>query len=80
MKRRQTLPFLIVVVDEDKGVFTLEGPMYDDTALSAAVCRARTEGRTVRCFSTRSDRNYAIAWHERRGLKFVASIPLPFEL
>jgi hypothetical protein len=77
MKRRAIRPFLIVVIDEDQRLFSIEGPMTDDTSLNAAICRARDEGRAVRCFTTQSDRNDAIAYQERQGLKFAESIPLP---
>jgi hypothetical protein len=45
--------FYLLVIDEDKREFTVEGPMQDDTAWNAGVCRAQQEGRHVRCFSMR---------------------------
>jgi hypothetical protein len=72
MRRRPT-PFHLVIVDEDKSAFAVEGPMTDDTLWNDAVCRAQQEGRAVRCFSTTSDRTLAVAYQERRGLALVDS-------
>ena len=44
MKRRKIVPFFLIVADRDKRVFTVEGPMLDDTAWSEAVGRAQKEG------------------------------------
>src|SRR5919106_111661 len=58
-------PFLLAVVDEDKGVFTIEGPMIDDTPWNHAVCCAQNAGRHVRCFTTRPNRTEARAKLQR---------------
>jgi hypothetical protein len=42
-------PFVLVVVDRDKGVFTVEGPMTDDTSWNAAVVKAQDAGRDINC-------------------------------
>ena len=72
MRRRPT-PFHLVIVDEDKAEFAVEGPMTDDTLWNDAVCEAQQQGRAVRCFSTTSDRAHAVAYQEHRGLALVES-------
>jgi len=59
MKRRKIVPFFLIVADRDKRVFTVEGPMLDDTAWSEAVGRAQKEGRRVSCCGAGSDRSRA---------------------
>ena len=71
--------FLLVVVDEDRREFAVEGPMSDDTGWNRRVCAAQDTGRQVRCFTAGSlDREAAsrevtahFPWRE------VESIPLP---
>lgn len=41
----------MVVVDEDRKVFNILGPMTDDTDLNHKVCICQESGRSVRCFS-----------------------------
>lgn len=56
-------PFFLVVVDQDRDEFTVEGPMTDDTAWTSAVYDAQQSGRNVRCSSGPPDqtRDEAIA-------------------
>jgi hypothetical protein len=42
-------PFLLVVTDRDRGVFTIEGPMSDDTQWNSAVVAAQEAGRQINC-------------------------------
>jgi propanediol dehydratase large subunit len=44
-------PFLLVVADHNKKVFSIEGPMTDDRPWNHAVVAAQHTGRTVRCFT-----------------------------
>ena len=71
--------FFLAVIDEDNRIFTIEGPMTDDTRWNDAVCRAQSAGRSVRCFTAESDPKQSIADLERRGLKVAkpGSILLP---
>ena len=47
----QVTPFMLVVVDDDRKTYSVEGPMTDDTLWNSAVCRAQDEGRRVTCDS-----------------------------
>ena len=48
---RQINSFFLVLKDEDHGLFTVVGPMTDDTQWNNRVCQAQNNGRLVRCFS-----------------------------
>jgi hypothetical protein len=56
MRRKKIAPFFLIVADRDKRVFTVEGPMVDDTEWNEAVGRAKREGRQVTCCGAGSDR------------------------
>jgi len=43
------LPFFLVVYDADRCVFSLEGPLLDDTAWERALARARKDGTPLYC-------------------------------
>ena len=43
--------FFLVVRDDDKSTFSVEGPMADDTEWIDAVIQAQSKGRQVKCFS-----------------------------
>src|SRR6266542_5353516 len=65
-------PFFLVVADSDNGVFTVEGPMIDDTPWNRAVVRAQKAGRNVKCSNGGRDRNEAVkAFRQAYGLRFV---------
>jgi hypothetical protein len=51
MPPRQIKAFYFIVVDDDTGAFTVEGPMADDTQWTHAVHLAQEAGRRVRCSS-----------------------------
>ena len=59
MRRTKIVPFFLIVADRDKRVFTVEGPVVDDTEWNEAVGRAQREGRNVMCSSVGSDRSRA---------------------
>lgn len=48
-RSRQIDPFLLVVVDHDQKIFSVEGPMTDDTRWNSAVVSAQQSGRQVNC-------------------------------
>ena len=41
--------FFLIVRDDDKRAFSVEGPMTDDTDWTTAVVREQSKGRQVRC-------------------------------
>lgn len=45
-------PFLLVLKDEDKGIFTVVGPMTDDTSWNDRVCKAQEQKRRVNIYHT----------------------------
>lgn len=51
MARRKAKRFCVIVEDRSKKVFSVEGPMSDDTALTHAVAEAQKTGRQVWCHS-----------------------------
>ena len=59
MRQQKTTPFFLIIADRDKRVFTIEGPMVDDTEWNEAVGRAQKEGRRVTCCGAGSDRSRA---------------------
>jgi hypothetical protein len=44
-------PFHLVVVDDDRRLFSVVGPMTDDTDWNRRVCDAQDKGRQVRCYT-----------------------------
>lgn len=66
--------FFLVVVDLDNRVFTVEGPMIDDTRWNKAVVRAQDAGRRLKCCNGGGDLNQAISvYRQAYGLRFVES-------
>jgi hypothetical protein len=65
--------FYLIVVDEDRGEFSVEGPMSDDTSWNFRVCAAQGKNRRVRCSTaTNPTREEAIAeWQRTYGGKLV---------
>jgi hypothetical protein len=69
---RHIEPFFLIVADRDQGVFSVEGPMTDDTQWNSAVCRAQETGRQVNCYSAGNDRQVAITeYRQAYGLRLV---------
>jgi hypothetical protein len=50
--------FLLIVRDDDKGTFSIEGPMSNDEPWNEAVVHAQAEGRQIRCSSVHGERNF----------------------
>ena len=44
-------PFYLVIVDDDRNLFSVHGPMFDDTGWNSRVCQAQERGRRVRCYT-----------------------------
>jgi hypothetical protein len=67
---RRIEPFLLVVVDDDRHVFSVAGPMTDDTAWNKCVSDAQDRGRRIRCYTPgRSEtRDQVIRAAEEMGL------------
>jgi hypothetical protein len=49
--------FLLIIRDDDKGTFSVEGPMINDEPWNDAVVRAQEEGRRIRCSSVDGETN-----------------------
>lgn len=48
---RRVEPFLLVLKDEDKGIFTVVGPMTDDTPWIDRISKAQERKRQVTCYT-----------------------------
>lgn len=74
-RRRLPDPFYLVIVDDDSGEFTVEGPMQDDTSWNTAVCRAQDQQRKVCCSTAHGSSAEAVAatWQKTYGGKLVPS-------
>ena len=74
-------PFLLVIKDEDKKVFSIEGPMSDDRPWNTRVCAAQDEGRMVRCFAANGmDRQEVTRRMKAQfGYEEVDTVPLPWK-
>jgi hypothetical protein len=61
--------FFLIVIDEDRRLFTVEGPLIDDQPFKSAIEAAKHEGRTIRCCNIGStSRADAIAeWQRHYG-------------
>jgi hypothetical protein len=66
-------PFFLIVFDEDRGVFSVEGPMIDDRPWQSAARRARDQQRRIACGPSGADRD-ALAAEFRRSRK-LAGVP-----
>ena len=44
-----TSKLFLIVVDEDRKQFTVEGPLADDRPWNAAITAAQQEGRKIKC-------------------------------
>jgi hypothetical protein len=63
-------PFYLIIVDEDRKQFTVEGPLRDDSAWKSAIDKARDDGRNIKsCDIGSTTRRDAIAeWQRHYGL------------
>ena len=66
-------PFFLVVIDEDRGVFSVEGPMTDDRPWQSAARKAREQRRRIVCGPTGADREFPAA--EFRRTRKLAGVP-----
>ena len=66
-------PFFLIVIDEDRGIFCIEGPMADDRPWQSAARKARDQQRRVVCGPTGVDRESLAA--EFRGTRKLAGVP-----
>jgi hypothetical protein len=72
-----TSEFFLIVIDEDRKQFTVEGPLTDDQPFNSAIAAAKCGGRKIRCCNTGSvSRAHAISeWQRHYGhfYRFVES-------
>ena len=72
-----TSAFFLILVDEDRKQFTVEGPLTDDEPWYRAVAAARSEGRNVRCcnLGEKSRADASAVWQRHYGhfYRFVES-------
>jgi hypothetical protein len=72
MRHQPVEPFFLIIADRDAGVFTVEGPMTDDTEWVVAVCDAQQAGRRVNCSTAGPDRaRAAAAYAQTLGLRLA---------
>ena len=62
--------FYLIIVDEDRKQFTVEGPLRDDSVWKSAIDKARNDGRNIKsCDIGSTTRSDAIAeWQRHYGL------------
>jgi len=51
-RARRVEPFWLVLVDDDKNVFAVVGPITDDTQWNSRVCNAKEQKRRVNIYNT----------------------------
>jgi hypothetical protein len=72
-----TPEFFLIIIDEDRKQFTVEGPLTDDQPLNSAIAAAKYQGRKIRCCNIGSvSRADALAeWQRHYGhfYRFVES-------
>ncbi len=76
-KTRRVEPFLLVLKDQDRKIFTVVGPMNDDTPWIDRVSRAQAQKREVTCYTADRalSRDQVIAEAERSlGLRYVEEV------
>lgn len=66
-------PFFLIVIDEDRGVFSVEGPMIDDRPWQSAARKARDQQRRIVCGPAGADRDVIAA--EFRDKRKLAGVP-----
>lgn len=49
--KRKSKEVWLVIMDDDRKEFSVEGPMTNDDPWNKAVCQAQKQGRQVRCSS-----------------------------
>ena len=68
-----TPPFFLIVIDEDRGVFSVEGPMIDDRPWQSAARKARDQQHRIVCGPAGPDRDKIAA--EFRHKRKLAGVP-----
>ncbi len=69
---RPSAPFFLVIIDHDRGFFSVEGPKTDDRPWQSAARRARDQERQVGCGPAGPDREaLAAEFQETHGLAGV---------
>ena len=66
-------PFFLIVVDEERGVFCVEGPMTDDRPWQSAARKAREHQYRITCGPRGPDRDALAA--EFRSTRTLAGVP-----
>jgi hypothetical protein len=68
--------FFLIVIDEDRKQFTVEGPVADDRPWSTAIAAAQHEGRRIRCCNIGSkSRAHAMSMWQRHYGHFYHFVP-----
>ena len=74
MSSKRNMGHLLYIVDYDKQIFNIIGPLKDDTLWNKKVIEAQKAGRDVRCFSgpDNEDREYgAREYSKQMGFTFT---------
>jgi hypothetical protein len=75
MRKSVKLPkgFYLIVLDQDRNEFSVEGPTDDDAGWNSRVCKAQDAGRHVRCSTALNPTRESAAanWQQRFGGKLV---------
>jgi hypothetical protein len=69
--------FFLVLVDEDRKLFNIVGPMTDDTAWGRKIVELQESGKNVRCFALAADRSVdeIVALYSRQtGYKYTKTL------
>lgn len=65
--------FFVIVKDFDKGIFSVQGPVSDDTEITKLVCDAQNSGRNINCEATSAYKSISelkVSVEKNSGLKF----------
>ena len=67
------MAFLMIVIDRDKRVFNVLGPMTDDRVIGQAVCDAQDAGRQVNCHTIKDKSRESLieSYGRDSGFKFT---------
>jgi hypothetical protein len=73
---RRIDPFFLVIVDDDRHVFSVVGPLTDDTNWNKRVCDAQDQGRGVRCYTPgpSQTREQVIQGAQQMGLQLASNV------
>lgn len=78
-RRQKPNSIMVLVMDHDRKIFSVHGPMNDDRQLQDRVLAAQKVGRDVNCSSDRLlTRDQMISGYTKEyGYQHVASVELP---